>query len=147
MALTALRLKGKRRKPQEMRGRFIIDTPIAKRPKEVWIREAFGYWELDTVVSSRGKSKVCVATFIELKTLYYTAIKMVDRTSASMEKAVHTLQQRFPKGVFLTITTDRGKEFSCYSSLEKELKIQVYFADPYSSWQRGSNGKRHWSFA
>lgn len=137
--LTVLRQKGKRRKPQETRGRFTIGTPIAKRPKEVRKRETFGHWELDTVVSSRGKSKACVATFIERKTRWYTAIKMADRTSASMEKAVHTLCQRFPEGGFLTATTDRGKEFSCYSSLEKDLDIQVYFADPYSSWQRGSN--------
>ena len=137
--LTVLRQKGKRRKPQETRGRFTIGTPIAKRPKEVRKRETFGHWELDTVVSSRGKSKACVATFIERKTRWYTAIKMLDRTSASMEKAVHTLYERFPEAGFLTATTDRGKEFSCYSSLEKELNIQVYFADPYSSWQRGSN--------
>lgn len=137
--LTVLRQKGKRRKPQETRGRFTIGTPIAKRPKEVRKRETFGHWELDTVVSSRGKSKACVATFIERKTRWYSAIKMTDRTSASMEKAVHTLCQRFPKEGFLTATTDRGKEFSCYSSLQKDLDIQVYFADPYSSWQRGSN--------
>lgn len=128
-----------RRKPQETRGRFTIGIPIAKRPQEVRKRETFVHWELDTVVSSRGKSKACVATFIKRKTPWYSAIKMTDRTSASMEKAVHTLCQRFPKEGFLTATTDRGKKFSCYSSLQKDLDIQVYFADPYSSWQRGSN--------
>lgn len=52
-----LRHKGKRQKPVETRGRFMVGTPISKRPKEVRKRETFGHWELDTVVSSRGKSK------------------------------------------------------------------------------------------
>ena len=139
LPLTVLRQKGKRRKPRETRGRFSVGTPIAKRPKEVRTRKTFGHWELDTVVSSRGKSKACVATFVERKTRWYRAIKMVDRTAASMEKAVQTLHHALPAGAIQTATTDRGKEFSCYSALEQSLAIDVYFADPYSSWQRGSN--------
>lgn len=57
--LSVLRRKGKTRQPKETRGRFRIGTSIAKRPKEVRNRETFGHWELDTVVSSRGKSKGC----------------------------------------------------------------------------------------
>lgn len=83
--LTVLRRKGKSRQPRETRGKFTIGTPISKRPKEVKKRESVGHWELDTVVSSRGKSKGCLATFVE------------------------------------------------------NLGIDFYFADAYSSWQRGSN--------
>jgi len=137
--LTVLRQKGKRQKPQETRGRFNIGTPIAKRPKEVRKRETFGHWELDTVVSGRGQAKGCVATFIERKTRWYKGILIPDRSSKSMEAAVKCLHEELPKGAIKTATTDRGKEFSCYNVLEKELKIQVYFADAYSSWQRGSN--------
>ncbi len=78
-----LRRKGKSRKPREKRGKFTIGTPISKRPKEVRSRETFGHWELDTVVSSRGNSKGCLATFIERKTRFYLAFKMPDRTALS----------------------------------------------------------------
>lgn len=139
ISLQALRQKGKRRQPRETRGRFNVGTPISKRPKEIRKRETFGHWELDTVVSSRGKSKGCAATFIERMTRMYIAILMPDRTAASMEAAVRKLHSALPKGSFKTATTDRGKEFSCYKKLEADLGIDVYFADPYSSWQRGSN--------
>lgn len=72
---TFLRHKGKRRKPRENRGRFNLGLSIRERPKEVKQRETFGHWELDTVVSSRGKSKGCLATFVERKTRYYYAVK------------------------------------------------------------------------
>lgn len=137
--LTVLRQKGKRQKPRETRGRFNIGTPISKRPKEVRKRETFGHWELDTVVSGRGQAKGCVATFIERKTRWYTGILIPDRSAKSMETAVKFLHQQLPKGAIQTATTDRGKEFSCYNVLEKELNFQIYFADAYSSWQRGSN--------
>ena len=116
-----------------------MGTPIAKRPREIRKRETFGHWELDTVVSGRGQAKGCVATFIERKTRWYTAILIPDRSAKSMEEAVKLLHASLPKEAMKTATTDRGKEFSCYTALEKELGIQVYFADPYSSWQRGSN--------
>jgi IS30 family transposase len=54
-----LRHKGKRKKPQETRGRFNVGTSITKRPKEVRKRETFGHWELDSVVSGRGKEFSC----------------------------------------------------------------------------------------
>lgn len=56
-----------------------------------------------------------------------------------METAVRILHAKLPGKAIQTATTDRGKEFSCYSILEEDLDIDVYFADPYSSWQRGSN--------
>lgn len=113
-----LRHKGKRRKPMETRGRFLVGTPIRQRPKEVRKRETFGHWELDTVVSSRGKSKACAATFIERKTRLYFAVKMPDRTAHSMEIAFGVAASQYPRGAFKTATTDRGKEFACYAELE-----------------------------
>lgn len=134
-----LRQKGKRRKPVETRGRFRVGTPIHKRPKEVRQRTTFGHWELDTVVSSRGKSKACVATFVERKTRQYLALKMPDRTAYSMEVAFGVMAGQYPQKAFQTATTDRGKEFACYTNLETFHGVKIYFADPYSSWQRGSN--------
>ncbi|MEK4648424.1 IS30 family transposase [Exiguobacterium sp. FSL W8-0210] len=137
--LGVLRQKGKRQKPRETRGRFNIGLPISKRPSDVRGRETFGHWELDTVVSGRGQTKACVATFIERKSRFYIVLPMVDRSSHSMEHAIRTLYSSFPSGTFQTMTTDRGKEFSCHERIQDSLGIPMYFADPYSSWQRGSN--------
>ncbi len=131
--LNKLRQKGKRRKPTETRGKFLVGTSISKRCKDANRRIKFGHWELDTVVSSRGKSKGCLATFVERKTRLYTALKIKDRTSTSMMKTISQLFNALPKGAFKTSTVDRGKEFACYKEVERNLQIPVYFADPYSS--------------
>ena len=136
--LSVLRRKGKSQQSRETRGRFRIGTPIAKRPKEVRNRETFGHWELNTVVSSRGKSKGCLATFLERKTRFYLAFKIPDRTAKSMFSAIEQLCKLFPKEALKTFTSDRGKEFACYPLVEN-LGIPFFFADAYSSWQRGSN--------
>ena len=134
-----LRHKGSRRRPPEKRGKFAVGLSISDRPEEVEDRQIFGHWELDSMVSSRGKSKGCFATFIERKSRLYTALKMQDRSSDSMQKAIKYLCSVLPLKAFKTATTDRGKEFSCYKSVKEELGIDMYFADPYCSWQRGSN--------
>lgn len=133
-----LRQKGKRRKA-EKRGKFSMGTPISERPAEVKNRTTFGHWELDSMVSSRGESKGCFATFVERKSRLYTALKTPDRTAASMQAAITSLYTILPKGAFKTATTDRGKEFACCGIIQEELGLTLYFADAYSSWQRGSN--------
>lgn len=133
-----LRHKGKRRKA-EKRGKFSMGTPISQRPEDVKDRRTFGHWELDSMVSSRGESKGCFATFVERKSRLYTALKTPDRTAASMEIAITALYHTLPTGAFKTGTTDRGKEFACCTSIKEQLGITLYFADAYSSWQRGSN--------
>jgi hypothetical protein len=110
--LTVLRQKGKRRHPRETRGRFNMGKSIKQRSKEVRKREQFGHWELDTVVSSRGQSKGCMATFAERKTRFYLAIKIPNRTALSMTQAVTQVVTNLPKGIFKTATVDRGKEFA-----------------------------------
>lgn len=137
--LKLLRQKGKRQKPKETRGRFIVGRSISERPEEIQSRHTVGHWELDTMVSSRGRSKGCLATFVERKTRFFIALKIPDRTASSMKQAIQEVVGRFPKALFKSTTTDRGKEFSCYPKIEEELKIPVYFADPYSPWQRGTN--------
>ncbi|HBC7346629.1 TPA: IS30 family transposase, partial [Staphylococcus aureus] len=107
--------------------------------KEIKKRNTFGHWEADTIVSSRGKSKGCIATFAERKSRYYYCVLMPDRSPNSMETAINNLIKHLPKGAVKTITVDRGKEFSCYQNIENQFNINVYFADPYSAWQRGTN--------
>ena len=97
-----------------------------------------GSSELDTVVSSRGKSKGCLATFLERKTRFYLAFKIPDRTAKAMFSAIEQLCKLFPKEALKTFTSDRGKEFACYPLVEN-LGISFFFADAYTSWQRGSN--------
>ena len=139
VSVSVLRHKGKRRQPPDRRGQFAAGTPIHQRPKEVCTRTTFGHWEADTMVSSRGKSRACVATFIERKTRWYTAIAMPDRSAASMNRAIATLQQLLPPGTIHSLTVDRGKEFATHASITRALGIPLYFADSFAAWQRGSN--------
>ena len=56
-----------------------------------------------------------------------------------MKSAIQALHFSFPLGTFQTATTDRGKEFSCHERMRDTLGLPMHFADPYSSWHRGSN--------
>jgi len=132
-----LRRKGKKRTCKNL-AFYARGTPIRKRPKEVYTRETFGHWELDTVVSARGTNP-CFATFAERKTRFYSAVPIPDRTASSMEYAIKYLYALWPKGTFQTATTDRGGEFACYDVIQKDLGLTLYFADPYCPHQRGSN--------
>ncbi|MBR8734894.1 IS30 family transposase ISSau1 [Fusobacterium necrophorum] len=138
MKKTWLRRKGKKPKSRETRGKSIVGRSIHERSPEVQTRTSFGHWELDTMVSSRGQSKGCFATFVERKTRFYLAILIQDRSKHSMMEAMRKVIDSFPKGSFQSITSDRGKEFACYREIE-ELGIPFYFADSYCAWQRGSN--------
>ena len=134
-----LRRKGKSLKSKETRGKFNIGKSIKNRPKDVRKRESFGHWELDTVVSSRGKSKACLSTFVERKSRYLIAQVMDDRKSATFNLHCFEAFESISNTLIKTFTVDRGKEFAGYNEIEKRLNIDVYFADPYASWQRGTN--------
>ena len=94
--LQVLRHKGKGRQPQETRGKFNIGRSISKRPKSVRNRQEFGHWELDTMVSSRGKSKGCLATFAERKSRLYLAFLIPNRTKDAMHNAIEQLTSNLP---------------------------------------------------
>lgn len=134
-----LRRKGKTRKRLGNGGRFTTGKSIRKRDKNVYNRKEFGHWEADTVVSGRGKTKACFATLAERTTRYYIAIKIPDRQGATMAKAIIEELSKLPKGAVKTITCDRGSEFACWRQIEKELHCDMYFADPYCAWQKGTN--------
>lgn len=85
--LQVLRHIGKGRQPQETRGKFNIGRSISKRPKSVRNRQEFGHWELDTMVSSRGKSNGCLATFAERKSRLYLAFLIPNCTKDAMHSA------------------------------------------------------------
>ena len=137
--LKNLRRKGKTRKRLGNSGRFTTGKSIRKRDKTVYKRQEFGHWEADTVVSGQGKSKVCFATLAERMTRYYIAIKIPDRRGETMANAIISELSKFPKGAVKTITCDRGSEFACWREIEKALQCNMYFADPYCAWQKGTN--------
>lgn len=129
-----LRRKGKKTGTQKNGGLFDVKRNIKNRLQEVENRETFGHWELDTMVSSRGQSKGCLATFVECKTRFYVAIKMNDRTKDSMFLAISSLYKTLISKLFKTFTVDRGKEFACYEQVENEFVIPMHFADVYAVW-------------
>lgn len=137
--LKVLRRKGKSHKRKETRGKFNLGKSIRKRDKSVYKRIEAGHWEADTVVSGQGKSKVCFATIIERKTRFYLAMKIPNRHADTMANAIITMLSEFPQELVKTITCDRGAEFANWKTIEEKLNCQVYFADPYCAWQKGSN--------
>ena len=137
--LKVLRRKGKSRGKKETRGKFNLGKTIRKRDKSVYKRLEFGHWEADTVVSGRGKSKVCFATLAERQTRYYIAIKMPNRNADTMAKAIISALSELPDEAVKTITCDRGTEFANWQTIEEQLNCSVYFADPYCAWQKGTN--------
>jgi IS30 family transposase len=140
---TKLRRKGKFFRPQEKRGRFNIGKTIKSRPKEVFKRTMIGHWEADTVESGRighiRKSKFCFVTLAERKSRLYLAKLLPDRTEKNVTAAIIELLSGFPDELVKTITCDRGKEFAGFKEIEEKLHCDMYFADPYCAWQKGTN--------
>ena len=134
-----LRKKGNTRKRLGNGGRFTTGKSIRKRDKSVYNRKEFGHWEADTVVSGRGKTKACFATIAERKTRYYMAVKIPNRNGETMANAIIKALSKLPKSAVKTITCDRGSEFADWRRIEKELNCDMYFADHYCAWQKGTN--------
>lgn len=138
-----LRRKGNFKRPAETRGKFNIGKTIKKRPKEVFNRNTFGHWEADTVVSGRidgkAKSSYCFVTLAERKSRLYVCKHISDRKEETVTKAIVELLSKFPKELVKTITCDRGKEFAGWKTIEEKLDCNMYFADPYCAWQKGTN--------
>ena len=137
--MKVLRRKGKTHGIKETRGKYSKGKSIRKRDKSVYSRAEAGHWEADSVVSGLGKSKACFATLAERKTRFYIAMKMPDRKAETMERAIEAMLSAFPSELVKTITCDRGTEFANWRGIEQKLGCDVYFADPYCAWQKGTN--------
>ena len=112
--------------------------PIIERAKEVEKREEFGHWELDTVMFHR-KTKKCIATMVERKTRFTIINLMPDYSAKSMMKAIISELGKFPANMRKTITTDRGREFTCWQKVEDALKgTKLYATDPQRPYQKGT---------
>lgn len=109
------------------------------------MRIVCGHWEIDTVVGKRAGKESVVLTLVEKVTDFYLAIKIPGKDSDSVMAAMETLREEYGdthfSEIFKTITADNGPEFERLSEL-KDWGVGVYFAHPYSSWERGQN-ERH----
>jgi len=126
----------KRRNGKSTRGQIKNQVSIDDRPQIVDDKKRVGDWEIDTVI---GKNHLgAIVTVVERKTLF-TVAALVDCKQADVVTAA-TIQLLTPlKGRVHTITADNGKEFAYHEKLVKQLDTKVYFAHPYSSWERGLN--------
>ena len=123
----------------ETRGKQNKGKSIRQRDKRIYKRADYGHWELDTVVSGLGKSKVCFITLVERKSRFYKAIKSPNRHADVVARLIIDYLKQYPSELVKTITTDNGKEFADWQTIEKELKCEVYFCDTFCAWQKGSN--------
>ena len=117
---------------------------IEERPDEVAARTVLGHWEADTVVGLRNGKEAVVFTIIERVTDNYIAMQIPGKTSEAVQAAMQALHAEFGdhfSDVFKTITADNGSEFENFAQTEK-WGTRVYFAHPYSSWERPVN-ERH----
>ena len=119
-------------------------TSIEQRPFSLEDRSDFGHWEGDTIVgSSKIKNSGAVLTLVERKTRFQMVVKMKNRKAKTVRNAFYKLKKLYPdydlKDIFKSITFDNGVEFSDWQLIAKYLKINIYFAHPYSSYERGSN--------
>ncbi len=110
---------------------------IDERPIIVDQRKRFGDWEGDTVVGTDRKS--AILTYVERKSGYVFLDKLERALAQTVREKTTARFKRLPKKHRRTITYDNGSEFSAHEFIERETKAKVYFAHPYSSWERGCN--------
>lgn len=110
---------------------------IDQRPDLIAARKRFGDWEGDTVEGAKGKGYI--TTHVERKSRYLLAAKLVSKTAAETSRAIISIFRRIPARLRHTLTLDNGKEFARFHDIEKNSGLKIYFADPYSAWQRGTN--------
>lgn len=110
---------------------------IHDRPEEIDQRIEFGHWEGDTVVG-RGKRE-CLRTEVERVSRFLAAQKIVEATAEQTVLAQTKIFGALPDFARRTDTVDNGLEHTNHQELKDTLGIPTYFADPYCSWQRGTN--------
>jgi len=139
-------MKGLRRERKQRLSRFALHArrsgitdiiSISERPAETADRTVPGHWEGDLVVGKRHAS--ALGTLVERTTRLTLLVPLKEKDALSVRKAFQKAFKRIPKKMAKTLTYDRGSEMAEHKMFSEETKIQVYFADPYSPWQRGTN--------
>lgn len=139
-------MRGLRRERKQRLSRFALHSrrrgitdiiSISERPKETEGRTVPGHWEGDLIIGKNTKS--ALGTLVERTTRFTLLVPLKDKDAMSVRKAFAKAFKRIPKKMKKSLTYDRGTEMAQHKLFTEETKIQVYFADPYSPWQRGTN--------
>jgi IS30 family transposase len=119
------------------RGKIKDMVLISERPAEIEDRAVPGHWEGDLIIGKGHKSQV--GTLVERSTRLVQLIRLADGTAETVREALAKKMQKLPKQLRKTLTWDQGKEMASHKEFSIATDIQVYFCDPHSPWQRGSN--------
>lgn len=136
-----LREKKKNRKPKtgrgEKRGRISEMISIRQRPEEVRDRSVPGHWEGDLIIGQHHKS--AIGTLVERTTRFVVLMKLKGRDAETVRKTFAKRMTQFPSFLRKSMTYDQGKEMAEHKEFTMNTNVQVYFCDPASPWQRGTN--------
>ena len=117
-------------------GQIVDAVSISERPASVDDRAVPGHWEGDLVFGS-GNSQI--ATLVERQTRYVMLLKLEGKDSQTVVNALIKNARKLPQELYKSLTWDRGTEMHGHKRFTLATDIQVYFCDPQSPWQRGSN--------
>ena len=139
--IKALRQKHKQRRPRtsgsNRKGALQNTVSIDQRPAEGDDRRLPGHWEGDLIKGAFNRS--AVGTLVERKTRLVALVKVAGSDAKSALRGFRRELKKVPPDLRQTLTYDRGSEMAHHETLAKQVSIDIYFADPYSPWQRGSN--------
>lgn len=117
-------------------GKIVDAISISERPASIEDRAVPGHWEGDLVFGS-GNSQI--ATLVERHTRYLMLIKLEGKDSQTVVNALIKNARKLPQELYKSLTWDRGTEMHAHKQFTMATDIQVFFCDPQSPWQRGSN--------
>ena len=117
-------------------GRIKDTVSIRERPASVEDRAVPGHWEGDLLIGAKNSQ---IATLVERQTRYVMLVKVNSQDTETVIKALTQQARKLPRELYKSLTWERGKEMAAHKRFSLDTNIQVYFCDPRSPWQRGSN--------